>query len=178
MRNSSLHSSRTIKVLSMPRISLVRVVLFVSCMLSLFASNAAYSQDERSNRDLARLIDDQLHEFFDRKGMIIGVGRVADISNKQVLYVDGVDKKHIHDIRDLSKSDQAYCRDLLKQLGAIEQSRKSAKKIEKQLLSSKTKSQIRACIQLRELGMPPRNRFRCFMISRSIPSTLNLCTKR
>ncbi|MGY8750390.1 MAG: hypothetical protein ACKVHR_20310 [Pirellulales bacterium] len=85
--------------------------------------------------------------------MIVGVGRVAEISNKQVLYVDGLDKEHIHDTRDLSKPDQAYCRDLLKQLGAIEQSRKSAKKIEKQLLSSKTKSQIRACIQLRELGI-------------------------
>ncbi|MGI9495957.1 MAG: hypothetical protein ACR2NK_07900 [Mariniblastus sp.] len=122
-------------------------------MLSLCASSAAYSQDERSNRDLARLIDEQLHEFFDRTGMIVGVGRVAEISNKQVLYVDGFDKEHIHDIRDLSKPDQAYCRDLLKQLAAIEQSRKSAKKIEKQLLSSKTKNQIRACIQLRELGI-------------------------
>ena len=137
----------------MPRVTLDRVILFVSCMLSLFTSSAAHSQDEHSRRDLARLIDGQLHEFFDRKGMVIGVGGVADISNKQVLYVDGVDKKHIHDIRDLSKSDQAYCRDLLKQLAAIEQSRKSAKKIEKQLLSSKTKSQIRACIQLRELGI-------------------------
>lgn len=129
-----------------------RVAHFVLCLI-LLTNGESHSQEVDSDRDLARLIGTQLHEFFDPQGKVVGVGRTVALSDKHIVFVDVRDERHNHEIRKLSNQDRLYCQDLQKQLGAIKRSRKSAVKIEKQLVSGKTKNQIRACVQLRKLGI-------------------------
>lgn len=129
-----------------------RVAQFVLGLI-LLTNGESYSQEDGSNRDLVRLIGNQLHEFFDQQGRVVGVGRVVSLSDKKLAFVDGFDKRNVHDISDLSNQDRSYCREIEKQLEVIKRSRKSAEKIEKQLLSGKTKNQVRACVQLRKLGI-------------------------
>jgi len=112
-----------------------------------------FTYQEEPKSDLDRLVGSQLHEFFDRQGNVIGVGYVKAIDNEQVIFVDELEVQYREKISNLSRADQLFCKEIRKQLGAIEKSRKAAEKLTKQLESGKSKNQIRACGQIRKLGI-------------------------